>query len=79
MRINLIGDNGYCGLEYVDFPVEVEASVYCDGRTAVHYNELVRIGASEFAFFDDGDPFWPFDDGEWEPVSDVPGSDSDAS
>lgn len=69
MRINLLGDNGYCGLEYVSFPVEVEASVYCDGRTAVHYNELVRIGADGEMFFDDEDPLWPFDDEEWELVS----------
>lgn len=68
MRIKLLDAGGYCGLECVVFPVEVEASMFGIGGVTIHYKELVRIGASESAFFDDEDPLWFFDDEEWEPV-----------
>lgn len=67
MRVRLVNDNGYRGMDYVDFPVEVEATRNRHG-VSVHYNELTRIGADSAAFYDPEDPDWYFGPDSWELV-----------
>ena len=45
MKIRLLNNSGYCGMEDVVFPVEVEANTR-DGRVYVPNRELYRIGAT---------------------------------
>ena len=64
MKIRLLSDDGYMGMDNVKFPVEVDAEV--DGICAtVPESELHRIGCAE-EFEDPDDPFWPFYGSSWE-------------
>lgn len=67
MKIRLLNDGRYPGLESVSFPVEVEAEPFSHGFR-VSYAELERIGADMECFYDPEDPFWPFTKGEFEVV-----------
>jgi hypothetical protein len=69
MRIRLLNDGGYAGMERVKFPVEVEAEaeVAEGGSVVVPESEMHRIGCADY--FDDPDgPFWPFYGDSWEAV-----------
>jgi len=66
MRIRLLNDAGYMGMEYIEFPVEVEAEVNGPCAT-VPESEMHRIGCAG-AFEDPDDPFWPFYGNSWEAV-----------
>ena len=47
MKIRLLNNPGYCGMEDVVFPVEVEVEANTrDGRVYVPNRELYRIGAT---------------------------------
>lgn len=51
MKIRLLNNPGYLGMEDVVFPVEVEADI-ADGRAWVTYDTLVAIGADSGSFFE---------------------------
>jgi hypothetical protein len=57
MKIKLLNDGGFVGMELVEFPVEVEAVFYdCNQKTKEksHYkvssSELFRVGSSRGSF-----------------------------
>lgn len=58
MRVLLKNNGGYAGMEFVQFPVEVEATRKYAGCHSVTMDELVRIGADP-CFFDDTET-WQF-------------------
>lgn len=60
MRVLLINEGNYMGLDDVDFPVIVEASEIDEFSAAIPTSELVRVGGFEFAFDDNEDQHWPF-------------------
>lgn len=60
MKIMLLGNAGYSGLESVKFPVEVEAE-WLGGYYEVPSAELERIGADMFLFEDDEYSGWAWD------------------
>jgi hypothetical protein len=72
MKVRLLNDGGFFGLQQVKFPVEVEAtSVITDaGNEAygVPYSELIRIGANAKSFDDTGLWYWLPNCSEAEPV-----------
>lgn len=51
MKIRLLNNPGYLGMENVVFPVCVGAEI-TDGRAWVTYDALVAIGADGDSFFD---------------------------
>ena len=67
MKVKLLNDDGYAGMENVNFPIEVEAEVSGSGYASIPESELHRIGCSD-AFWDPDDPFWPFGPSSWEVV-----------
>lgn len=67
MKVKLLNDDGYAGMENVNFPIEVEAEVYGSGYASIPESELRRLGCSD-AFEDPDDPFWPFGPSSWEVV-----------
>ena len=62
VKVQLLNDGEYCGLEDVHFPVEVLA-IKREDLWYVPTTELVRIGANPEDFDRDlFDPQWPFED-----------------
>lgn len=59
MRIRLLNNGGYAGMENVVFPVEVD-SVINISHYRVSNDEMQRIGANMNYFIDPNDPWWPF-------------------
>jgi len=55
IKVRLLNNGTYDGLEDVTFPVEVEAYAYNDTITEVPYKELLRISGSEKEFSGHGD------------------------
>ena len=53
MKTVLTNDNGYSGLEGVNFPVELNARLITDSWIMVPKSELVKIGA-DGKYFTDG-------------------------
>jgi len=53
MRILLKNNGGYAGMEFVQFPVEVEGKDNGEGCYQVECSELVRVGADADFFCDE--------------------------
>lgn len=68
MKIRLLNAGGYCGLEDVDFPVEVEAETRATGYCEVSSEELQRVGGDAEVLNDPDDQSWPFGPESWEAV-----------
>lgn len=69
MKIRLLNNGGYAGMENVIFPVEVDAMIRIS-NCLVSNDELRRIGVDMLQFIDPDDPWWPFrlENGECEVV-----------
>lgn len=57
MKIRLLNDGGYYGLEGVHFPVEVEAvdEIETYGGCSVATSELIRVGGDTLVMSESGD------------------------
>lgn len=67
MKIRLLSGDSYTGMEIVNYPVEVEATI--SGQLyIVHESELARIGCDMSCIDDPEDPYWPFCDDEVEVI-----------
>lgn len=65
MKIRLLSNGGYAGMDEVKFPVEVEAEVAERGLALVPETEMHRLGRADY-FEDPDDPVWPFHQDSWE-------------
>lgn len=59
MKIRLLDGAGYCGMQKLKFPIEVEARNKGYGYD-VSEDELRRIGVPAGEMVDKEDPWWPF-------------------
>lgn len=48
MKVRLLNDGGFVGLEGVKFPATVEASVSQDGLFIVHFDEIMNLDGAEY-------------------------------
>lgn len=48
MKVRLLNDGGFSGLERVNFPVIVEASESQDGLFVVHFDEIMNLDGAEY-------------------------------
>lgn len=58
MKIKLLNDGGFLGLQNVDFPAIVYGK-FCEGCYLIKTSELYRVGA------DDGSFYSPYPEKEW--------------
>lgn len=57
MKVTLLNDGGYTGLEKVQFPVEVEGELLKRGSFSIKGEELIAIGG-EYEAFDPSFGYW---------------------
>lgn len=73
MKVLLLNDGGYFGLEGVEFPVQVEATPYRrNGVMMVTTEELIRVGADGNLF--NGESImttWAFTQSQYEEIPDL--------
>lgn len=68
MKIRLLNDGCYWGLEDVEFPVEVQAEDRHTGYCDVTTDELCRVGGDPTVLDDPDNQTWPFGPESWEAV-----------